>query len=75
MATKRHYADSYRPLPGFLRSLREDAVFTQRALAECLSKPQIEAANRHVDVTESVAWAKACGIELMSALRRLLERL
>ena len=45
-----------------------------------LKKPQswiynCEAANRRVDVTEFVAWARACGVEPASALRRLLQKL
>jgi hypothetical protein len=80
MATKSQHANSYGALPGFLKELREGSGLTQRALGKRLKKPQswvynCEAANRRVDVTEFVAWAKACGVEPVSALRRLLERL
>lgn len=80
MATKSQHADSYRPLPGFLRELREDAGLTQRALGDRLKKAQswvynCEAANRRVDVTEFVAWARACGVEPAKAFSRLLQQL
>jgi hypothetical protein len=32
-----------------------------------------ETANRRVDVTEFVAWARACGADPLAALARLLE--
>lgn len=78
MATKRQNDESYLPLPGFLRGLREDAGLTQRALGERLQKPQswvfnCETGNRRVDVTEFAAWVAACGIDPVAAFRRLLK--
>jgi hypothetical protein len=77
MATKSQHAAAYRHLPKFLRLLREEATLTQRGLGRMLKKPQswvfnCEAANRRVDVTEFVAWAKACGVEPRTALDRFL---
>jgi hypothetical protein len=43
-----------------------------------MKKPQswicnCETANRRVDVTEFIAWAKACGVEAASAFQRFME--
>lgn len=80
MATKSQHDESYRSLPGFLRGLREKAGLTQRELGERLKKPQswvynCETGNRRVDVTEFVAWAKACELDPAAAFRRLLQSL
>lgn len=77
MATKSQHARAYRPLPSFLRALREEAGLTQRELGKRLKKPQswvhnCEAANRRVDVTEFIAWATACGVEPGQALSRFV---
>jgi hypothetical protein len=58
--------------------LREEAGLAQRELGERLGKPQswvynCETANRRVDVTEFVAWARACAADPIAALRRLLK--
>ncbi len=79
MVTKSQHARAYRALPGFLRGLREDAELTQRELGKRLGKPQsyvynCESANRRVDVTEFIAWAKACDVEPVTAFRRFLRR-
>ena len=60
------------------RSLREEAGLTQRALGKRLKKPQswvynCEAANRRVDVSEFVAWARACDVDPEAAFARFLE--
>ena len=78
MATKSQHASAYRPLPGFLRSLREAACLTQRDLGKRMRKPQswiynCETGNRRVDVVEFIAWARSCGIEPSDALTRFLE--
>ena len=78
MATKTQHAAQYRPLPGFLRTLREDGGLTQRELGKRLRKPQswvqnCETADRRVDVAEFIAWARACGIEPVAAFRRFLK--
>jgi transcriptional regulator with XRE-family HTH domain len=77
MATKSQHDRAYRPLPPFLRALREEAGLTQRALGERLGRPQswvynCETANRRVDLTEFVAWARACGLDPRAALDRFL---
>jgi hypothetical protein len=77
MATKAQHGLAYRRLPGFLRALREGAGLTQRALGKRLRKPQswvynCEAANRRVDVTEFIAWARACGRDPVEAFRHFL---
>lgn len=77
MATKAQHASPYRKLPGFLRALREEAGLTQRELGKRLRKPQswvynCESANRRVDVTEFIAWARACGGDPQDAFARFL---
>src|SRR5207247_7332082 len=78
MATKSQHATSYQRLPPFLRALREAAGLTQRELGRRLKKPQswvynCETANRRVDVTEFIAWAKACGADPQDAFARFLD--
>lgn len=58
--------------------MREEAGLTQREIGALLKKPQswvynCETANRRVDVVEFVAWAKACGVDPVVALRRFLK--
>lgn len=77
MATKAQQARTYRPVPAFLRSLREHAGLTQRDLGRRLGKPQsfiynCETANRRVDVTEFIAWATACDSDPVTEFRRFL---
>jgi transcriptional regulator with XRE-family HTH domain len=78
MSTKSQHASAYRPLPAFLRALREEAGLTQRDLGKRMKKPQswiynCETANRRVDVTEFVQWAKCCGADPGEAFTRFLE--
>jgi transcriptional regulator with XRE-family HTH domain len=78
MATKAQQVPAYRHLPRFLRTLREEAGLTQREMGKRLKKPQswvynCESANRRVDVTEFIAWAKACAIDPSAAFTRFLE--
>jgi transcriptional regulator with XRE-family HTH domain len=77
MATKAQHHPRYERLPPLLRALREEAGLTQRELGERLEKPQswvynCETANRRVDVTEFIVWARACEADPVAALRRLL---
>jgi transcriptional regulator with XRE-family HTH domain len=77
MATKAQHAPPYERLPKFLRVLREEAGLTQRELGRRLTKPQswvynCETANRRVDVTEFIAWAKGCGADPLAAFARFL---
>jgi transcriptional regulator with XRE-family HTH domain len=71
---------NYRILPGFLREIREKAGLTQRQLGQRLKKPQsyvynCETANRRVDITEFIVWAKACEIDPKKAFSLLLNDL
>ena len=80
MATKSQHNMMYRILPGFLRNLREKAGLTQREIGKRLKKPQsyvynCETANRRVDITEFIAWARACGINPKTAFVQLLKEL
>lgn len=77
MATKSQHASRYRHLPPLLRALREEAGLTQRDLAGRLGKPQswvynCESANRRVDATEFIDWARGCGVDPRDAFARLL---
>ena len=77
MATKAQQKPAYRPLPGFLKALREEAGLTQRELGKRLKKPQswvynCETGNRRVDVAEFIAWARACDVDPQDAFRRFL---
>jgi len=79
MAKAQHSAP-YRIVPPLLRELRESAGLTQRALGAKLRKPQswiynCESANRRIDVTEFVAWARGCGADATRVFGRVLERL
>jgi transcriptional regulator with XRE-family HTH domain len=80
MATKSQHNMKYRVLPGFLREMREKAGLTQREMGKRLNKPQswvynCETANRRVDITEFIAWARACGINPQTAFAKFLKEL
>ncbi len=77
---KAQHSTAYRQLPPLLRKLRESAGLTQRDLGKKMRKPQswvynCESANRRVDVTEFVLWAKACGVEPMKAVAEVIAKL
>jgi hypothetical protein len=60
--------------------MREAAGLTQRELGKLLRKPQswiynCESANRRVDVTEFVVWARACSVEPQKAFAQVLDKL
>jgi transcriptional regulator with XRE-family HTH domain len=74
MATKSQHSEEYQRLPPFLRAMRERAGLTQRDLGTRLGKPQswvynCETGNRRVDLTEFIAWARACGADAVESLR------
>ena len=74
---KSQHEPAYRPVPPFLRQLRERAGLTQRALGQRLRRPQswvynCETANRRVDVAEFALWCRACAADPTEALRELL---
>lgn len=78
MSPKAQHGPKYHLLPLLLKRLREEAGLTQRQLGTRIGKPQswvynCETANRRVDVTEFVQWAKACKIEPEKAFSRLLD--
>jgi hypothetical protein len=78
MSTKAQHSARYRAIPAFLRELRERANLTQRDIGKILNKPQsyvhnCEVANRRVDITEFIAWVKACGINPKAAFAKLTD--
>ena len=75
---KAQHSLKYRPLPGLLRQLREDAGLNQRELGAILKKNQQYVFNsehglRRVDPAEMVTWAEACGITPTVAFNRFLK--
>ncbi len=77
MATKSQHNLKYRPIPQFLRELREGAGLSQRELGKRLNKPQsyiynCETANRRVDIAEFIEWARACDIKPDTAFKKYL---
>jgi len=77
MPTKAQHNLKYRLIPGYLRQLRQEAGLTQRQIGKILNKPQsyihnCETANRRVDITEFISWAKACGVNPKTAFSKLL---
>lgn len=75
MATKAQHSRKYRRVPELLRSLREEADLSQRALGELMGKPQSwiynsESANRRVDLSEFCDWCTACKVDPAAAIRR-----
>ena len=79
MSVKSQQSAQYQKLKAFLRKMREDAGLTQQKLAERLRVPQSfvyksETAIRRVDITEFIAWAKACGKNPLTALRHFLDQ-
>jgi hypothetical protein len=77
MATKAQHGDTYQAFLPVLRALWDEAGLTQRGLGGRLGKPQswvynCESGNRRVDVTEFVAWARACGADPPTAFARVI---
>lgn len=77
MAEKAQHSRRYRKVPGLLRTLREEAGLTQRALGERLRRPQswiynCETANRRVDLAEFCDWCEGCDVAPSAALQRFL---
>ena len=74
---KAQHAPTYRHVPALLRRLREGAGLTQRELGGRVEKPQswvynCESGNRRVDVTEFVAWCRACDVTPSTGFKELL---
>ncbi|RIK67113.1 MAG: transcriptional regulator [Planctomycetota bacterium] len=77
MPTKPQHARRYQAVTRLVRKLREDAGLTQRALGKRLTMPQswvykCEAGIRRMDISEFCDWCKACEIDPIIGLRRLL---
>ena len=77
MGTKVQHARKYRRLPELLRTMREEARLSQRALGDRLGKPQswvynCEVKNRRVDLAEFCDWCAACNVEPTAGVRRFL---
>ncbi|MHB1156632.1 MAG: helix-turn-helix domain-containing protein [Phycisphaerales bacterium] len=77
MATKAQHGKAYQQVPLLLKQLRENAGLTQRALGLRMGKPQswiynCETANRRVDVTEFIAWVRACECDPRKVFATLL---
>ena len=77
MATKAQHAARYERVPGFLRSLREEAGLTQREFAAAIKLSQswvykTEAGIRRMDVAEFCDWCLVCKVDPSTAIRRLL---
>ena len=76
MATKPQHLSVYRPVPVFLRMMREKAGLTQRQLAAKIGKTQSwiqksEIGSRRVDVAEFMLFCHGCGVDPSEAIRRL----
>jgi len=79
MSRKSQQSPQYQKLKVLLRQMRKDAGLTQEQLAAKLRVPQSfiyksETAIRRVDLAEFVTWAKACGTNPISAVRRFLRQ-
>ena len=77
MATKSQHARAYQRLLPFLREMREKAGLSQRELGKRLKRPQswiynCETGNRRMDVTEFIAWARACETDPNDAFAKVL---
>jgi len=80
MATKSQHKLSYRPLPPYLREMREKAGLTQRKLAKLLNSDQnaiqrSETGGRRVDPMELILWCRACGVNPKTAIGKLAQEL
>lgn len=74
--TRPQHSPIYRPIPAFLRTLREHAKLTQRELAERIHKTQpwvqkCEVGSRRVDIAEFVLFCRGCGVDPGRALKQL----
>jgi transcriptional regulator with XRE-family HTH domain len=75
---KAQHGAAYRGLRKILRDLRENVALTQRELGRRMKKPQswiynCESGNRRMDITEFIAWCRACEIEPTKAFQQLLD--
>ena len=75
---KAQHLKTYTVLPALLKEMREQANMSQRDIGKLLNKPQsyiynCEVANRRVDITEFILWARACGVDPKKAFSQLLK--
>ncbi|MCH7792783.1 MAG: helix-turn-helix transcriptional regulator [Planctomycetes bacterium] len=81
MAARRprpQHAVGYRALCTLLRDMREQAGLTQRALGQKLRVHgtivhRSETGDRRIDPVELARWARACGVDPVDAMARLVE--
>ncbi|MFN0012178.1 MAG: helix-turn-helix domain-containing protein [Phycisphaerales bacterium] len=76
MGTRPQHAASYRRLRALLRTQREQAGLTIRALGAKLGKPysfvsKTELGERRMDPMEFIAWCRACGADPAKAISEL----
>lgn len=77
MITKAQHERRYAAVPGFLKTVREEAGLTQRQIGSVLGRPQswvfnCETGARRVDVAEFCDWCRACNTDPANAIRRLV---
>lgn len=77
MGSRPQHATAYRQLCAMLKSMREDAGLSQRALSARLGRvvtfaSKVEAGTRRIDPIELASWCKACGVDPSKAFSRLL---
>jgi transcriptional regulator with XRE-family HTH domain len=75
---KAQHSPAYRAVPPLLRRLREDAGLSQRDLGAKMRRPQswvynCETANRRVDITELIAWCRACSADPLVTIGDLVK--
>ena len=73
---KAQHSPAYRVIPVMLRKMRESAGLTQRQIGAKLRRPQswvynCETGNRRVDVSEFLAWCRACSVDPVAAIAEL----
>lgn len=76
---KAQHSPAYRGVPALLREMRDAAGLTQREVGAKLRRPQswvynCETANRRVDITEFLAWCRACKSDPLAAVGKLIEK-
>lgn len=80
MTKRAIYAPIYKPVPSFLRELREGAGITIRELGDRLGKPHSwvhkgEQGLRRIDVAEFYLWCKHCGVDPVKGFRSLASQI
>lgn len=78
MPTKANQSFAYKPIPGYLKKLREDAGLTQRELGGRLGKThsyiyKSETGERRVDIGEWIDWCRACQVDPKASIEALMK--